>query len=125
MQLHRVLIVDDDRDTLDFLAAALRDEGIEADTAMDGQDALDALRTHALPDVILLDLIMPRLNGFEFRRQQLADERIAMVPVVVITGWTSRLDELGETPRLAKPFALEELLRAVKRAVAGAECCAP
>src|ERR1700755_2117802 len=86
-----VLIVEDDPDTREMLAALLATEGFHAVGAEDGLEALHLLRTvrHRAPDVpclVLLDLKMPRLGGNEFRRAQLDDPLVATVPIAVMSG---------------------------------------
>lgn len=116
MVLERVLVVDDDDDTREILADALRGEGLEVDEARDGQEALERLRLDPLPDVIVLDEQMPRVCGVEFRRRQLGDPRLASVPVVLATGMPETpTDPLAHLPRLQKPFSLHELFWAVRQ----------
>jgi CheY-like chemotaxis protein len=109
----RLLVVEDDDDVLEAYIDVLGDEGHEVVTARNGQEALDRLRSGLLPQIILLDLMMPVMDGFEFRAQQLADPAIAGVPVVVLTAGavTDRVRELHPLACLTKPFDLEELLR--------------
>jgi CheY-like chemotaxis protein len=80
----RVLIVDDDEDVLRLLRLLLRTAGYNTATAINGAKALGQMRQQ-LPCVVLLDLKMPEMDGFEFRRQQLADPTIARVPVICLT----------------------------------------
>jgi CheY-like chemotaxis protein len=80
----RVLIVDDDEDVLRLLRLLLRTAGYDTATAINGAEALGQMRQQR-PCVVLLDLKMPEMDGFEFRRQQLADPTIARVPVICLT----------------------------------------
>lgn len=86
--------------------------------AANGRAALDVL-THAetLPSVVLLDLMMPVMNGFEFRAAQLADPRLAAVPVVLMTpdNHLAETATIGAAGALGKPFDIDELLRVVRR----------
>jgi CheY-like chemotaxis protein len=82
----QVLIVDDHTDTRESLAEVLQEEGYETVTVANGLEALVHLRTHALPRVILLNTIMPVMDGREFRRHMKRDPRLAEIPVVVISG---------------------------------------
>jgi CheY-like chemotaxis protein len=86
--------------------------------ASDGQEAIERLRGEvSLPGLILLDLMMPRMNGEEFRAAQLADPRLANVPVVVLSG-ARGVDELSRrigVEVLPKPFELSTLMEVVKR----------
>jgi CheY-like chemotaxis protein len=114
-----ILIVDDDDDVRDACVSVLGDEGYTTRTAKNGQQALDLLRHDLHPAVILLDLMMPEMNGFEFRTRQLADPAIADVPVVVLTAATmsDRVRALRPDACITKPFELDELLDAVATAV--------
>jgi CheY-like chemotaxis protein len=118
-----VLIVEDDRDTRDLLATMLSTEGFHAVLAEDGLEALHMLRTvrHRAPDapcLVLLDLAMPRLGGREFRRAQLADPRVAGVPVAVMSGAVDleqRAQAMGAVAIVAKPINFDVLLDVVRR----------
>src|SRR5690606_33762364 len=97
----------------------LEREGYRVVTAKDGADALDQLE-ESLPDVILSDIEMPRMDGFEFVRNLRADERLKEVPVIMIT---SRLadkhreyaQKLGANEYLGKPYDEDELLRLLQQ----------
>jgi CheY-like chemotaxis protein len=106
-----VLVVDDDEMVRESLALALELEGYATVRACDGIDALLALRTGARPDVILLDLEMPLMPGWEFRERQLADPDLATIPVVVVS---SSPRAVSADRRLQKPFDLDALLRVVR-----------
>lgn len=109
-----VLVIDDDELVRESLAIALDIEGYATVLAADGVDALLALRMGARPDVILLDLEMPIMPGWEFRDAQLRDPAIAPIPVVVIS---SSLRAVKADRRLAKPFDLDLLLRTLRELV--------
>jgi len=111
----RVLIVEDDADIRETLAEFLRDEGYDVACAQHGRDALDQLKVSALPSVILLDLSMPVMDGFEFRSEQLKDPRLASIPVVVITAGQQLRDLPADLPVIAKPPNLETLVSMVQR----------
>src|SRR5438445_6065998 len=81
-----VLIVDDDADVRDAMEFLLRSEGYRTVTAADGDDALTKLRAGLEPCLILLDLMMPWKDGFQFRREQMRDPRLSAIPVVVLSG---------------------------------------
>src|SRR6266705_4062148 len=107
-----ILIVEDDPDTREMLSTLLSIEGFHAVGAEDGLEALHLLRTvkHRAPDVpclVLLDLMMPRLGGHEFRRAQLGDPTVANVPVAVLSGAVDieqRAQALGAVASVAKPI---------------------
>jgi putative two-component system response regulator len=112
-QAGKVLVVDDQPLNTEALAQALQPLGYEVWQALDGPTALLLAREH-LPDVILLDLRMPGMDGFEVCRKLKADPETQLLPVVVLTGMDSRETRLaaleaGATDFLAKPFDLVEL----------------
>src|SRR4051794_9814888 len=85
-----VLIVEDDEDLREMMAQMLNIEGFSTATASNGREALDYLHSTRRPNVILLDLMMPVMDGWEFRRQQQADPQIAPVPVIVLSALDQR-----------------------------------
>lgn len=111
-----VLIVDDDPDVRETLGEVLRDEGYATLAASHGAEALDQLRAGARPDVILLDLMMPVMDGWEFRARQRDEPAWAHIPVVVITASghaAAQTAVLAPAAVLRKPISLEGLLAAV------------
>ena len=113
-----ILLVEDDPDLRGTTAAALEECGYNVVTAANGVEALELLRGSATVQLILLDLMMPRMNGFEFRERQLKDATLASIPVVVITAYGQMLDQSGpmaRIPVLRKPLKLEDLERLVER----------
>jgi DNA-binding response OmpR family regulator len=113
----RVLVIEDDVDLRQAIASEIADAGHEVLTACDGAAAWEALSTQpSPPDVILLDLMMPNMDGQAFRVRQLGDSRLAHVPTLVMTAKTVDLrtrSALGGVPILPKPFASEVLLAAL------------
>ena len=84
--MHRhVLIVEDDDDIRGALASALDALGYHVEVAENGQKALEILRSQDHPCLILLDLMMPVMDGWEFRKQQLSDPGLAAIPTIVIS----------------------------------------
>jgi two-component system response regulator MprA len=115
---HYVMAVDDDPDILLAFKDVLEMEGYPVVLARGGREALDLLRRGARPAVILLDLMMPDINGWDFREQQVADALLASLPVVVVSGQgVSERDvaRLGVDGYLRKPVDLEVLLATVAR----------
>lgn len=110
-------VVDDDADIREALSDVLTYAGYEVLLAEDGQSALDRLRACANScRLILLDLMMPRMNGWEFRREQLADPLLAAIPVVLLTGAgtaAKAIDELRVEVTIEKPVDLDALLAKV------------
>jgi CheY-like chemotaxis protein len=115
-----VLVVDDDPDVLEAIEIALVDEGYQIATARNGAEALDHLRREPAPRVILLDLMMPVMNGWQFRAAQVGDERLSSIPVIVLSGAgqeTKRAPLPGVVAFLKKPVDLELLLSHLQRYV--------
>jgi CheY-like chemotaxis protein len=110
-----VLVVEDDFDLRDAVADALRDAGHEVLLASNGAEALAVLRNGGpRPGLILLDLMMPVMDGWEFRQKQLADPALASIPVVALSAHADvRHFEAAEN--LAKPVSLQKLLDTVAR----------
>src|SRR5262245_49524192 len=114
----RVLVLDDDADTGEAVKLVLGAEGYAVTFATDGRQALGQLRTGALPHVILLDLMLPGMNGWEFRREQLRDPALAGIPVVLVSGSSDAAEAaaaLGCAAWLQKPVDADELLAQVRR----------
>ena len=117
-----ILLVEDDPDARNRLTLILSDQGHRVDTANDGLEALDCLRADSSVDLILLDLQMLRMNGWEFRQAQLAEARLAAIPVVVLTNGSelaSRPDSLGEVGYLQKPVNPQQLAETIQRFARG------
>jgi CheY-like chemotaxis protein len=118
-----VLIVEDDADLREMMAQLLSLEGYRAETASNGREALRYLERGDPPDVILLDLMMPIMDGWEFRRRQVQDPQLAHVPVVVLSALDpARAADLGGTAFLKKPLDFDRLLELVRRFCARMDC---
>jgi DNA-binding response OmpR family regulator len=119
MKEGRVLVVDDEPMVRDTLGQVLSDEGYNVDLAVDGETALD--RVHAAkPDVILLDLMMPGMNGRQFLQTLRDDTTYENVPVLIMTavhGLEVNLATFGASELVEKPFDVDELLNKVALAV--------
>jgi CheY-like chemotaxis protein len=112
-----VLVVDDDINTRLTMQALLEAEGYEVACAADGQEALDYLNRVGLPALILLDLAMPVLNGYQFRERQLRNPQWAAVPVILISGdrdLARIAGALGVEAYFRKPVEMGEMLDAVR-----------
>jgi CheY-like chemotaxis protein len=113
-----VLVVEDDEDIRETLVEILEDEGYHATGAANGRDALERLRSAAFPHLILLDLMMPVMNGWEFRSEQQRDPVLAAIPVVVVSGVDNvpeKAASLDAAAYLAKPIEIKTLLDLVQR----------
>jgi CheY-like chemotaxis protein len=118
----RVLVVDDDPDLCDMMVQLLAGEGFDADLAGNGQDALD--KAHANPpDVTVLDMTMPVMDGWKFRAHQRHDAALAAIPVIVVSAVSpARLRNVGVAAVCRKPFHKDELIAAIR---ANCECVTP
>ncbi len=107
----KILVVEDDQSTLDFLEPELRHEGFEVLTATDGRKALEVFEKEN-PDIVTLDVMLPELNGIEVLRRI---RKISQTPVILVTARGETLDKVnglnaGADDYIAKPFMIEELL---------------
>jgi CheY-like chemotaxis protein len=111
-----VLIVEDDVELRDMMAQLLTLEGFVATAVANGREALEYLRKGDRPDIILLDLMMPVMDGWEFRRKQQSDPTLATVPVVVLSALDHRrAAEVDAVAFLRKPLDFDRLLELVRR----------
>lgn len=113
-----VLIVDDDYAVAESLADFLQDEGFDVVIATDGRLALDKLRCGLRPCAILLDLMMPRMNGWQFRDEQLRDLELKDIPTIIVSALpcdAAKRAQLGGVDFLPKPPLLPHLLAAIRR----------
>lgn len=114
-----VVVIDDDDDWRDLVVQFLAEGGFDAVGYADGREALAELRRRdEAPAVILLDLEMPAMTGWEFRREQLRDPRLARIPVVVASG--ADRGSIEADAYLAKPYEADELRRVLATLSAGA-----
>jgi CheY-like chemotaxis protein len=118
-----VMVVEDDKDTREVVKLILELEGMGVTEASDGFEALERLHTLREADphrpcAVVLDIMMPRCSGAEFRRRQLNDPLIADVPIIVLSAIADqlRLDELHAFAKVAKPFDPEQLVNVVRQA---------
>lgn len=109
---NRVLVVEDDPETRRGVQELLEAEGFGVDAVGDGAAALEYLRNHSRPALILLDLAMPGMTGWEFRKEQLSDPGLSRIPVVVMTSYEEydeSLVTLHPDGHLQKPIRPDEL----------------
>lgn len=114
----RILIIEDDLDIADALTDVLTDVGHEVRHAQNGKEALVLLTVGDLPQLILLDLMMPLMNGPEFREAQLRDPRLSKIPVILISAdrnVAERAKEMKVDAWLAKPTTPEKVLDAAEK----------
>ncbi len=116
--LHTVMVVDDDEDIREIISIILAARGIDTVLAGDGVEALEQVRANGPPALILLDLMMPRMDGKELVRELRSDPETAATPIVVMSGNAearTTAAAIGDCGWLPKPVGLEELLAVVHR----------
>ncbi len=114
----RILVVDDSRTEIHVLKGMLEKAGYEVETASSGEEGIAAAR-RARPDVILMDVVMPGVNGFQATRQLARDPSTAKIPVIMVTTKDQDADKVwaqrqGARDYLVKPVREKELLEAVR-----------
>lgn len=114
-----LLVVDDDEQIREALTDVLSDEGYAVRTASNGQEALDSLRAGGAPDVILLDLMMPVMDGIEFLKRRKEEPSLARIPVVVLTAMGASAYSLDADAIFPKPVELNSLLAKLEQLVQG------
>jgi CheY-like chemotaxis protein len=119
-----VLVVDDSEVIRELISVNLELEGFEVVTAEDGQDALDRIQD-IRPDLVTLDVVMPRMDGFETAARLRADDTTKHIPVVMVSaaaqeGDLQRGREIGVNAYITKPFQPEELVQVVRNLTAAA-----
>lgn len=112
----RVLVVEDDNDLREMMAELLRMEGFEPDLATDGAEALLKLKTGPdHPHLILLDMMMPRMDGWTFCHQQSRDPGLADIPVVVVSAAPREtLTSVSAVAVVPKPFDYQHLIETIR-----------
>jgi len=119
----RVLIAEDEPHLVESLTFILSREGHEIATALDGEAALQSIWSEP-PDLVILDVMLPKINGFEILKKVRADDRLKSLPVIVLTAKGQRqdretADEIGADLFLAKPFSNKVVIAAVKDLTTG------
>lgn len=119
---HRILICDDDPLLIELMSFRLQAKGFEVITAMDGDEALSKVASEQ-PSLVVLDAMMPRLDGFEVLSRIKSDAGVAHIPVIMLTARKGEKDivsalERGADDYLVKPFIPEELLARLSKLLA-------
>ena len=110
----RVLVVEDDQDMRNLLVAYLEEAGLEVRSVANGREALRAVEKEA-PDAVLLDLMMPVMDGWQFRSQQIRDAALASIPVIVVSAaGKERMADIEANAYLSKPVDRVHLLSALR-----------
>ena len=120
--MSRVLIVEDDEDMVRLATHWLERAGYEVALAPDGQRALKALAADPLPDVVLLDVMLPKTDGFEVLRQIRADARTKKLPVIMVTSFSRDKDaargrQLGANDYIVKPLMELDFLKRIEHII--------
>ena len=117
LMTRRILIVEDDNSIRELLVELLQGEGYEVGSAVNGLEGIHYLQKHQAPDLILIDLMMPIMDGYTFRTEQLKNADWAKIPIVVMSAEANakeKLKNFGITAFLSKPVELETILKAVE-----------
>ncbi len=118
----KVLVIDDDKDTMRILEAKLTDAGYQVLQAADGKEGLEKAR-EVRPDLILLDVMMPELDGLSVLQHLKFDTLTDKIPVVIMTAKGEKMQKLftmeGAAAYLTKPFVFSELLDELKKCLTG------
>ena len=114
----RILMVDDEKDIVDLVAYNLEKEGYETLKALDGEKALQLVRTKT-PDLVVLDLMLPGIQGLEVCKRIRKDPETASIPIIMLTAKGAEIDkivglEVGADDYITKPFSVKELLARIK-----------
>ncbi len=117
-----VLVVDDDTEIADFATLALRSAGYRVLTAFDGEQALRMARSEK-PDLVLLDLAMPRMHGYEVCQALRADQALSRVKIIIASGKSYPIDiqnakKAGADEYIVKPYGLQQIIESVGKALA-------
>ena len=120
---HRILLVDDEPSIVKMVGKRLEVEGFEVVVAMDGQEGLSRAQTER-PDLIVLDLMLPKLNGYEVCTMLKQDARFQRIPIILFTAKAQEKDEklgmeCGANAYVRKPFRAQELLEKIHGLIAG------
>lgn len=116
--MQKILLVEDDKYIRESLHEFLADEGFEVIPSSNGLDALTRLKAGLRPQLILLDLMMPLMDGFQFREVQLESQELAAIPVVVMSAYgdfEKNKEKLGVEAYLKKPLDIEEVLSTIQK----------
>ncbi|WP_017314609.1 response regulator transcription factor [Mastigocladopsis repens] len=116
-QAKRILVVDDTQDNLSLLEAILMEEGFEVDVAKNGKLALAKIEASP-PDLVLLDAMMPGMNGYEVTRRIRENKKLPFIPILMITAYVEadlpQGLELGANDFIRKPIDFDELMARIK-----------
>ena len=118
LSCHSILVIDDDADIRETLTEILGDEGYRVTGVRNGREALDYLSAKTRPSLILLDMMMPEMDGWRFRQEQQRNPAISGIPVVILSAHGNVREAalaLGVADYLRKPLRVENLLEIAER----------
>lgn len=110
---HSILVVEDDDDIRNAIVDLLETEGYSTESAVNGKDALEKLRVIPKPCLVLLDMMMPIMNGREFLDTVMKDSRLAPIPVLIVSAVADKTNTEGSVGFLKKPIDIEVVLKVV------------
>lgn len=114
----RILVVEDDNSIRELLVELLQSEGYIVASAVNGLEGLKLLQNQEQPDLILIDLMMPVMDGYTFRSEQMKNTKWSKIPVVVMSAEANakeKMKNFGITAFLSKPVELDTILKTVER----------
>jgi twitching motility two-component system response regulator PilH len=122
-QMSKILVVEDSAPQREMISELLRKSGLAVTVATDGVEAIEQIQAHK-PDLVVLDIVMPRMNGFEVCRKIKSDPLTQNVPVVLCSSKTEDFDRYwgmkqGADAYIAKPFQPRELIGTIKQFLRG------
>lgn len=125
----RILVVDDEPEAVELIEFNLKESGYAVTTAADGAEALKKARGQT-PDLIVLDIMLPEMNGFEICKALRVDAATARVPIIMLTAKAAEIDrvlglELGADDYLTKPFSTRELMLRIKKMLSRGQASEP
>ena len=114
----RILVIEDDTSIRELLVELLESEGYHVLSAINGLEGLKHLQTEQIPDLILIDLMMPVMDGYTFRTEQLKNKEWSKIPTVVMSAEANAKEKMKSfkiTAFLSKPVELDTILKTVSR----------
>ncbi len=114
-----ILVVDDEKDLVDLIKLKLIASGYDVNEAYDGAEALDKIKSNP-PHLVLLDVMMPKLNGYQVCRELKKSDKLKHIPVIMLTAKAQESDkfwgvEVGADDYMTKPFEFDDLLKTIKK----------
>ncbi len=115
MKSGRILVIDDDASIRDVMKMSLETEGYEVVSAENGKAGLESIKLAGRPSVIVLDLMMPVMNGWKFLDAMKTDPVLTSIPVIVISAFVDQEPNIAASEVLSKPFSMRILLDKIRK----------